>query len=153
MTVKRGRPSLAAQSLDAALEAHYNGKSPKRPRNEFERQAMRKTKGRKVDMTSSTQKAALLAVYLINCEGLSKQKAAQQAGAEYGVHAANVRSYARKILEGPKVLLKQRKLTWLGILPPVTTPLLVPKTLELELFGKRSIDVADEHPFVKPKSD
>ena len=45
MSGKRGRPTLAAQSLDAALEAQYRGTSLALTRNGYERQAMSQTKG------------------------------------------------------------------------------------------------------------
>lgn len=146
MTVKRGRPTLAAQTLDAALAAEYNGTSPVRPRNEFERQAMRKTKGRKVDLMSPTQQAAQLAIHLIKTEGLLKQTAAQQAGATYGVNAANVRGYVRAILNGPQVELVDRKPAWFGSLPRITKPLHVNSAVALEVFEKRLFDEPDEQP-------
>jgi hypothetical protein len=146
MTAKRGRPVLAAQSLDDALEAHFNGKSPKRPRNEFERQVMRKAKGRKADATSPTQQAAQLAVYLIQTEGVSKQAAAKQAGAIFGVHAATVRRYVRASLNGPQVLLTQKKTTWWGQAAPIIHPLVVPISLAQEAFGNCSINEKGEQP-------
>ena len=146
MTAKRGRPKLAAQSLDAALEAHYNGRSPKRPRNEFERQVMEKTKGRKVDMSSPTQQAAQLAVYLINTDGLTRQAAAEKAGDAFGVHPATVRRYVRASLKGPQVQLTQKKAAWFGRLPPRTEPLMLPIALAEEVFESSSSVEADEEP-------
>ena len=144
MTVKRGRPTLAAQSLDAALDAYLAGKSPKRPRNDFERQVMLKKKGRKANMASPTQQAAQLAVYLIKSDGISRQAAAEQAGAAFGVHPATVRRYARATLAGPQVLLTQRKTAWWGRVPPSTQPLSVPNSIAIEVFGICSLDEAVE---------
>jgi hypothetical protein len=146
MTAKRGRPTLAAKDLDAAIYAHLTGKSPKRPRNEFERQVMEKTKGRKVDMTSPTQQAAQLAVYLINTDGLTRQAAAEKAGDAFGVHPATVRRYVRASLKGPQVQLTQKKAAWFGRLPPITVPLVLPIALAEEVFGSSSTVEADEEP-------
>ncbi len=146
MTAKRGRPTLAAKDLDAAIYAHLTGKSPKRPRNEFERQVMEKTKGRKVDMTSPTQQAAQLAVYLINTDGLTRQAAAEKAGAAFGVHPATVRRYVRASQKGPQVQLTQKKAAWFGRLPPITGPLVLPIALAAEVFGSSATVEADEEP-------
>ena len=150
MTAKRGRPTLAAKDLDAAIHAHLTGKSPKRPRNAFERQVMEKTKGRKVDMTSPTQQATQLAVYLINTDGLSKQAASEQAGEAFGVHPATVRRYVRASLKGPQVQLTQKKAAWFGRLPPRTEPLVLPLALAEEVFGSFSIFDANEEPEGNP---
>ena len=140
MTAKRGRPILAAQSLDAALEAEYSGTSPLRSRNEFERAAMRKTKGRKINLASPTQQAAGFAVHLINRDGLTKQAAAQQAADKFHVHSANVRNYVRAILKGPQVRLSQKKPSWFGSLPPITKSFLVSSAESLEIFGNHLIE-------------
>ena len=146
MTAKRGRPTLAAKDLDAAIYAHLTGKSPKRPRNEFERQVMEKTKGRKVDMSSPTQQAAQLAVYLINTDGLTRQAAAEKAGDAFSVHPATVRRYVRASLKGPQVQLTQKKAAWFGRLPPRTEPLMLPIALAEEVFESSSSVEADEEP-------
>ena len=125
MTAKRGRPTLSTQSLDSALEAHYSGLSPVRPRNKFEQTVMRKTPGRKQDPLSPTQQAAQLAVYLFNTEALSISKAAKHAAEQFKVNSDNVRRYAAKVLKGPQVRLAQKKSAWFGTLPPEVAPLLV----------------------------
>lgn len=124
MKAKRGRPALGARSLDAALDAAEKGQSPTRPRNEFERQAMRKTKGRKPNPISRTRQAAQCAAYLIQAESISLAEAARQAGQAFQVHADNVRKYARAIVKGPQVTLRQRHAAWFGQLPPRVRPLL-----------------------------
>jgi hypothetical protein len=105
MSTRRGRPTLAAKSLDDALLAHYDGKSPSRPRNDFERQAMRKTKGRKQNPLSPTRQAAQYAAYLNKSDFLSLAEASRRASEIYNVNTDNVRRYARILINGPQTTI------------------------------------------------
>jgi hypothetical protein len=125
MMAKRGRPTLAAQSLEEALERYYRGDSPKRPRNLFERQAMLQSRGRKPEPQSMTRQAANYAAYLVKNETITITAASKRASLAYKVDAANIRRYAKAILEGPQVILSQRKAQWYGYAPPRKMPLLV----------------------------
>jgi hypothetical protein len=124
MMAKRGRPTLAAQSLDEALKRHYRGDSPKRPRNKFERQAMLQRRGRQPEPQSMTRQAAEYAAYLVKSETTTIAAASKRASLAYKVDAANIRRYAQAILEGPQVTLSQRKAQWYGYLPPRKVPIL-----------------------------
>ena len=120
---KRGRPPLAAQSLDEALSRHYAGESPNRPRNDFERQAMGRGRegkrggGRSADPSSFTRLAAELAVYLVSTEGIPMREAARRAAVPYGLKAESFRRLATHLLKGPQstvratVNLHDRQLT------------------------------------------
>jgi hypothetical protein len=103
-----GRPPLAAQSLDEALDAVYNGRAPKRPRNEFERQAGRKPRGRKPNGHAKTQVAAELAAYLVKDDGMTICAAVKRAAETYGADPSNVRRYTKRRLTGPTVEVKAR---------------------------------------------
>jgi hypothetical protein len=105
MTTKRGRPTLAAKSLDDALTAHYGGKSPLRPRNTFEQQVMRQVKGRKQNPLSPTRQAAQYTAYLIQSELLPLAEASRRASSIYHVNPDNVRKYARALINGPKTTI------------------------------------------------
>jgi len=108
MMAKRGRPTLAATSLDAAIRAVYIGTAPKRPRNDLERQARGGAKlGRKPDPQALTRQAAEAARYMVQWEGISMRKAAARAAEALGVNAENVRQYAR---------------TKVGVMPMVVVP-------------------------------
>lgn len=126
---KRGRPTLAAQSLDEAVARHLAGLSPKRPRNEFEREVMRGQPGRKKNLASPTQVAAELAAYFVQTNDLSLSQAARQAADVYGVNADNVRGYARDIIKGPQVTLHCRgglggsaATPWVGMIAQLVPP-------------------------------
>lgn len=121
---KLGRPTLAAQTLDEALARHYRGESPKRPRNQYERQAMLKQTGRTSDAQCPTSQAAVYAAYLVKFDSKTLTAASKLAGLAYKVDAANIRRYAKRIIDGPKSLLTQRSAQWFGHAPPVETPLL-----------------------------
>lgn len=120
----RGRPRLAAQSLDEAVARHLAGQSPKRPRNEFEREVMRGQPGRKKNLASPTQVAAELAAYLVQTNDLSMSQAARQAADVYGVNADNVRKYVSKLIKGAQVTVRYRgKGMFAQLAPPQTVPL------------------------------
>lgn len=120
----RGRPAQAAQSLDEALARHYAGLSPKRPRNEFEGEAMRGRPGRKKDPASPTQVAAELAAHRVRANGVPLAQAARMAAEVYGVNADNVRKYARKIINGPQVTVQNRGGgMYAQLVPPRVLPL------------------------------
>lgn len=121
-----GRPRKAAQSLDEALSRHYAGLSPKRPRNEFERDAMRRQKGRTVNPQSPTQIAAQYACYLVQTDGLPLREATRVAGAAYGLKPDSIRKPARKLINGPRVSITRSVNTWAGRVSTVATvPMLV----------------------------
>lgn len=124
MMAKRGRPTLAAQSLEEALERHHRGDSPKRPRNLFERQAMLQSRGRKPEPQSITRQAAEYAAYLVKSETATITAASKCASLAYKVDATNIRRYAQAILEGPQVTLSQKKAEWYGYVAPRKVPLL-----------------------------
>ena len=124
MMAKRGRPTLAAQSVEEAVERHYRGDSPKRGRNKFERQAMLQNKGRKPEPQSMTRQAAEYAAYLMKSETTTITAASNRASLGYKVDAANIRRYAQAILEGPQVTFYQKKATWYGYVAPWKEPLL-----------------------------
>jgi len=109
-----GRPKKAAQSLAEALELHYAGLSPKRPRNEFERDVMRKQRGRSVNPKSLTQVAAAYAAYLVKADGLPLREASRIAALAYKVKADSVRKPARQILRGPQSTIVGKINTWAG---------------------------------------
>jgi hypothetical protein len=104
----RGRPPLAAQNLDEALDAVYNGRAPERPRNEFERVAGAKRRGRKPNGHTKTQAAAELAAYRVQNDGLTICEAVKQAAKTYGADPSNVRRYTKRRLTGPMVEVKAR---------------------------------------------
>lgn len=124
----RGRPTLAAQSLDEAVARHLAGLSPKRPRNEFEREVMRGQPGRKKNLAAPTRVAAELAVNLVQTNDLSLSQAARQAADVYGVNPDNVRKYAREIIKGPQVTLHCRRgsggtaAPWVGMVAQLVPP-------------------------------
>ena len=106
---KRGRPTLAAQTQDEALHAVYTGTAPKRPRNDHERAAGAKRRGRPPSPVSRTGIAAQLAEYLMVTEGLSEGAALERAchdsqppGAK-PLDRSNVRKYLRRRMS-PTVL-------------------------------------------------
>lgn len=105
---KRGRPPAAAQSLDEALSRHFAGESPKRPRNDFERQVMSKGRdgkrggGRLADPASPTRLAAELAAYIVSTEGIPIREATRRAAVPYGVKAESFRRLAAHLLKGPQ---------------------------------------------------
>lgn len=104
-----GRPTIAAQSPEEALQMQRCGTLPKRPRSESERLVMARNRGAPPQPNSRTQQAALHAVYAVKTDGLSLAAAARQAAEIYGIKAAdNVRKYAREVLNGPKVTVKPR---------------------------------------------
>lgn len=104
-----GRPTIAAQSPQEALQMQRCGTLPKRPRSESERLVMARKRGAPTQPNSRTQQAALLAAYAVKVDGIALAAAARNAAAIYGIKAAdNVRKYARKILNGPQVTVKPR---------------------------------------------
>lgn len=128
MSTKRGRPTLAAQSLDAALVAQYDGKSPSRPRNKFERQAMQQRKGRKQNLLSPTRQAAQFATYLIKSEALSFAEACRHASEVYHVNTDNVRRYARALIKGPQTTIAIK-------MTPMFSQLVVGNSMEVALVA------------------
>lgn len=121
-----GRPKKAAQSLDEALARYYAGQSPKRPRNQYERDVMRRSRGRTTNPQSPTQIAAQYAAYLVASGGMTQREAARRAAEAYSLKADSIRKPARKLLEGPKVTIKGTVRTWAGqTLTEVKLPLLV----------------------------
>lgn len=129
----RGRPTLAAQSLDEAIARHLAGQSPKRPRNEFEREVMRRSGGRPANPAALTHVAAECAAYLVQALGLSPTRAAERASSMHGVDAANVRRYARKIIKGPQVVVRYRgrsggaeAMPWVALSAQLVQPRTVP---------------------------
>lgn len=132
---KRGRPPKAAQTLDAALEAAHAGTGPRRPRNQFERDAQRGKRGRKQQPLSATRQAAQLARDLAVHEGVKPSAAAQRAADVFGVSPGGVRRYVCEMFALPMVEVPYRgAATWAPI---------GPKELPL-LFG--TADVNDEFP-------
>lgn len=120
-----GRPTKAAQSLDEALSQHYAGLSPKRPRNEFERAAMRRQKGRTADPSSQTQIAAQYAAYLVKANGLPLREAARIAALAYKLKPDSIRKPARVLLRGPQVTGVGSVATWAGLsTTEITVPML-----------------------------
>ena len=104
-----GRPTIAAQSPEEALQMQRCGTLPKRPRSESERLVMARKRGAPTQPNSRTQQAALLAAYAVKEDGIALAAAARNAAEIYGIKAAdNVRKYARKILNGPQVTVKSR---------------------------------------------
>ena len=101
MTAKRGRPQLAASSMEDALAAVQNGTAPKRPRNEHELMAAGKRVGRPRSDASPTKQAAQFARYLIDC-GLTSAEAVRRACIESRppdaapMDKANVRRYLKR---------------------------------------------------------
>lgn len=128
MSTKRGRPTLAAQSLDAAIVAHYDGKSPSRPRNAFERQAMRQPKGRKQNPLSPTRQAAQFAIYLIKSELLTIAEASRRASEMHHVNTDNVRRYARALIKGPQTTIAIK-------MNPMFSQLVVGNSMEVSLIA------------------
>lgn len=117
---KRGRPTVAAQSVDEAIHRVLSWHPPlrwTRPRNEFERQAQARTGGRKVNPQSKTGQAARLAVYLVNTEGIDLSQAARRAAKAWPVNADNVRKYARKLIAGPTVVVQFNGAAWMPHAP------------------------------------
>lgn len=95
---KRGRPPLAARSLEDALQAVQRGTAPKRPRNEFERIARdAPPRGRRPSPLSATSMAADLAEHYMR-EGLTPAEAVRRACAESTPRAdpSNVRKYLKR---------------------------------------------------------
>jgi predicted Zn-dependent peptidase len=124
-----GRPRKAAQSVDEALAQHYAGLSPKRPRNEFEREAMRRQKGRPTNPSSPTQIAAQYAAYLVKSDGLPLREAARVAALSYKLKPDSIRKPARALLRGPQVKIIGSVATWAGrSTTEKTVPLLVSVT-------------------------
>ena len=115
---KRGRPLIAAQSLDEALANVYNGKAPKRARNAYEQQAQSKGRngkrggGRRPDPSARTNEAAQLAVYLKSYEQISLTAAARKAAQQWGANPDNVRKRAAEIYRGPQVRIRAEVPTW-----------------------------------------
>lgn len=117
---RRGRPLLAAQSAEEAWRMYAENRLPPRPRNEFEREVMRRTKGRRLDPSAPIHMAAELAHWFRQSDGISRTAAAKRAVQELanaGVHVdeANVRRYLRSKEQGPRVLVEARvAATWLA---------------------------------------
>jgi len=109
-----GRPKKAAQSPDEALTRHYAGQSPKRPRNQIERDVMRKSRGRTTNPNSPTRSAAQCAAYLVHNKGLTQREAARRAAEFFGLKADSIRKPLRKILAGPTVTIKRVVTSWAG---------------------------------------
>ena len=112
----RGRPKLAAQTLDEALAREYSGQSPKRARNAFERQAMAKRRGRKVNPNSPSRVAAQYAAYLVGNKALSQRAACKLAAKEYGLSFESIRSLVRELVSGKTVRITRTRRTWAGTL-------------------------------------
>lgn len=114
MTAKRGRgrPSIAAQSLDEALQRHYAGESPPRPRNAFEREVKSKGKngkrggGREVNPLSPTQQAATLAAYLVRTEDIPLREAARRAAEAHSLKPDSFRKQIKRLLDGPRSTIR-----------------------------------------------
>jgi len=96
---KRGRPPLAAKSLDEALRAVKDNTAPKRPRNDVERIAAGRRRGRPPSAGSSTHMAAQLASYHMQQEGLPQAEAVRRACAASTPAAdpSNVRKYLKRM--------------------------------------------------------
>lgn len=101
----RGRPQLAAATLDEALRAVASNTAPKRPRNEFERIAGGKAKGRTRSANSKTSCAAELAAYLMKTEDIPQAAAVNRASGAFmpPVDRSNIRRYLKRM--SPTVLL------------------------------------------------
>ena len=122
---KRGRPTLAVQTLEEALRAVAAGTAPKRPRNEYERLAGAKTRGRPRNSNSTTRQAAELAAWYMQREGLTRAEAVKLARTATGANAANIRKYLRQ-QNMPMVQVAFKGRAWFGAaMAPVAVPMLV----------------------------
>lgn len=125
----RGRPVLAAQSYAEAFDAVARGKAPKRPRNEFERMAGARTRGRRPSETCPLRVATSLASYLIQ-QGQTQADAVRRAreASAVPVDAANVRKYLKRLHPTVTSPYKGAACAWLpgaaGLVPPISVPLL-----------------------------
>jgi hypothetical protein len=134
---KRGRPTLAAQSLDAALAAVYEGTAPRRPRNQFERDAaLKRRPGRPPNPNAGTRVAAEAVRYRVEQgEPLSAALRSQclellrargdinedEVARKLVGTMANVRRYLKKL--APKtVACPYRGAGWIAV-PPAELPL------------------------------
>ncbi|HMM84664.1 hypothetical protein [Azohydromonas sp.] len=108
---KRGRPfkyAPPATTLDEAREAFYAGTLPKKPRNAFEGEIMRRKAGRRASSNCRTRQAAELANDYRRNGAMSLAEAARRAAVAYGLNDPDtVRQYARKLLRGPMVTIKR----------------------------------------------
>lgn len=121
-----GRPVVAAKSLEEAFRALENGTAPRRARNEFERIAGAKPRGRRANPSSLTRAAAELAHYLMSVEKLPQHDAIRQAiqSMPKSVDASNVRRYLKRAAE-PSVRCPYTGTDiFLRALPPRLLPLI-----------------------------
>ena len=95
---------------------HYAGLSPKRPRNQIERDVLRRQKGRQINPQSPTRVAAQLAHYLVEAQGKSMREAARIAATAHSVGPDSVRKLVRVLLRGPLVRIKPQVPGWGGSL-------------------------------------
>lgn len=126
MKAKRGRPVVAAQTLDEALRRAFAWHPPlrwTRPRNSLEQQAQAQRRGPKPKPSSRTQQAAQLAAYIVQSEGVALAVAARRAADGWTVNADTVRKAARKLMAGASVELRYGGPAWIPS-PPIRAPLL-----------------------------
>ena len=123
---KRGRPVLAAKSIDEALRAVELGTAPKRARNEFERVAGGKTRGRRPAANSKTRIAAELAAYFVKAYGLPQADAIRQARNTMtpAPDASNVRRYLKRMNPTVESAYKGQFPGFAGLMPSQQVPLL-----------------------------
>ena len=118
---RRGRPVIAAQTLDEAVARVFAWHPPlrwTRPRNSLERQAQAQRRGPKPKPSARTGQAAQLAAYLVKTEGKELAAAARQAAKAWDVNADNVRKAARRLIVGASVDLPFKGPAWMPI-PPI----------------------------------
>lgn len=120
-----GRPLQAAQTLDEALLKAYAGTLPKRPRNNIEREVMRKTRGRKKDPLSQTKAAVDYAIQMIS-DGVAVPEAYRKAAEDFGLKQDTVRKALRKALAVPQSVIKPKRTGLFGpLLNEQKVPLVV----------------------------
>lgn len=121
-----GRPAIAAKSPEEALLAVKNGTAPRRARNEFERIAGARRRGRRANPSSPTRIAAELAHYLISVEKLPQHEAIRAAIASMPkrVDASNVRRYLKRLAAPTVSCVYTGKDTFLQAYPPQMLPLI-----------------------------
>lgn len=128
----RGRPPLAAQSIDEALRRLNAGEVPPRSRNEVERLVFSKRRGRKRSADSITAQAAQLAWQLYRQQrteqppkdeaaakalrGESVKAACELMGLDLHAHRSNVRRYMNRMFR--PVSPAREAVTPFGRLPP-----------------------------------
>lgn len=121
-----GRPVIAAKSLEEALLAVKNRTAPRRARNEFERIAGARRRGRHAKPSSPTRIAAELAHYLMCAENLPQHRAIRQAIdlMPAPIDTSNVRRYLKRFAAPTISCAYSGTDTFLRALPPRKLPLI-----------------------------